>query len=185
MKLKFPWNLLITGLLATVVAWPIMSLMDAAQLPVKSFPDHDVAYSCLPTIGDGPAITFKFTNVPNPRFDVSVSTTPATTDLELPVIASVTNSAGIDITSGAVKLVTATAGLAATVTATDNTGVVIGKLEVDGKIATPFGNGLDVLPNSFYVRWNAKSVSAGAHVFRLAVCDAALNCAVKTWSMTK
>lgn len=163
----------------------LASAIAIAQLPPTTFPDHDVAYTCVQTTGVGPGVQFKFTNVPSPHFDVSVSTTLPTNDLELPVIASITSSAGADLTTGAVKLVTATAGLAATVTASDNMGVVIGKLEVDGKIATPFGNGLDVLPNSFYVRWNAKTVSAGAHVFRLTVCDAAQNCAAKTWSMTK
>jgi hypothetical protein len=161
------------------------SVMYSLQQPPTTFPDHDVAYVCNPTDAAGAPVTFKFTPIPSPHFDVFVGNNPALSDTIDPVITSVTNSANVDITTGAVKLVAATAGLAMTVTASDNVGVVSGKLEVDGRLATPFGNSIDVLPPSFYVRWNSTTIAAGIHTMRLSVCDAAKHCAVRTWSMTK
>lgn len=155
------------------------------QTPPTMFPDHEVAYTCIPTAGSGAAVQFKFSPAPAPHFEVNVGNTPSTGDILNPVIVSVTNSAGIDITTGAVKLLAANNGLSATVAAMDNTGIVGGKLEVDGKLATPFGNGFDILPSPFYIRWNAKTVSAGIHNFRLTVWDVGQNKAERTWSMTK
>jgi hypothetical protein len=155
------------------------------QLPPMAFPDHDVAYSCVSTIGDGAPITFKFTAVPTPHFEVITGNRPVSNDTMNPIIVSVTSSAGVDLTTGAVKLLAANNGLSLTVGASDNVGIVSGKLEVDGVIATPFGNGLEVLPNPFYVRWNSRSIAVGNHGLRLTVCDAALNCSQRTWSMTR
>lgn len=157
-----------------------------SQTPTSGFPDHDVAYTCTPTVGNGPLVNFKFSNLPGPHFDVSVGIPPnGIVDTQNPVIVSVTNSAGIDVTTGGVKLLDANHGLPITVTANDNVGVVGGKLEVDGKMATPFGNGIDVLPVSYFIRWNAKTITLGPHTFRLTVCDITQNCAVRTWSMTR
>ncbi len=162
----------------------LTALGKPAQMPT-TFPDHDVAYVCNPTVGAGAPVTFHFTPIPSPHFDVFVGNITPVNDTIDPVIVSVTNSANVDITTGAVKLIAATAGLSMTITATDNVGVVSGKLEVDGRLATPFGNGVDVLPSPFYVRWNSNTIAAGVHAMRLSVCDAAKLCAVRTWSMTK
>lgn len=188
MKLKFPWNIIVTGVCSFALGFPLMGLIDrlnAAQAPTTMFPDHDVAYTCTPSDGNGAPVQFKFTPVPSPRFEVSVGNKTPNGDSLNPVLNSITNSAGTDITTGAVRLLAANNGLAITVNATDNVGIVTGKLEMDGVLATPFGNGLDVLPNPFYVRWNSKTIGLGSHAFRLSVCDAALNCTQRTWSMTR
>lgn len=156
-----------------------------AQVSPYSFPDHDVVYSCVSTAGDGIPFTFSFNGIPQPHYAVVVGTRTPSTDTLVPIITSVTNSAGADLTTGAIKLLAANAGLSLTVSASDNVGIVSGKLEVDGVTATPFGNGLEVLPNPFYVRWNSKTITAGSHAMRLTVCDAAFNCTQRTWSMTK
>lgn len=179
MKRSIPYLMLMVVILAP---W-LTELL--GQMPPTTFPDHDVAYVCNPTSGNGAPVTFKFTPVPGPHFDVFVGTIPSTGDALDPVIVSVTNSANVDITTGTVKLVAATAGLALTVNATDNIGVVTGKLDVDGVMATPFGNGIEKLPTPFYVRWNSSNIAAGPHSFRLTVCDATKHCASRTWSMTK
>lgn len=179
MKL-FQFVLVIGGLILCLAFASALS-----QTPASPFPDHDVAYTCTPTVGNGPVVQFRFTNVPGPQLQANIGTVTPSTDTMNPVIVSITNSAGVDVTSGTVKLLDANHGLPITVTANDNVGVVAGKLEVDGTMATPFGNGLDVLPNSFFVRWNSKTVTVGPHTFRLSVYDAAGNAAVKTWSMTK
>lgn len=165
-----------------VFAYPFLTY---SQTPLTAFPDHDVAYSCVSTLGDSAPITFKFTAVPSPHFEVITGNRPVSTDTMNPTIVSVTSSAGVDLTTGAVKLLAANSGLSLTVGASDNVGIVSGKLEVDGVMATPFGNGLEVLPNPFYVRWNSKTIAAGSHALRLTVCDAALNCSQRTWSMTR
>lgn len=156
-----------------------------AQAPPMTFPDHDVAYTCVPTDGAGAPVQFTFTNTPTARFDVKLGPTPASPDRSNPVITAITNSAGADLTTGAIRLLAVNNGLSLTISASDDVGIVTGKLEVDGKMATPFGNGLDVLPNPFYVRWNSKTIPAGSHALRLSVCDAGLNCAERTWSMTR
>ena len=161
-------------------------IVKAQSIPMPfPFPPQDVAYNCVPLSGNSQPLTFKFTTTPSPHFQLDIKSQPAPTDVTAPVFVSVTNSAGIDVTAGAVRLLDANFGLPITVRATDDVGVVGGKLEVDGKLATPFGNDLDVLPTPFYVRWNAKTISAGAHAFSLTVWDAAGNKTVKTWSMTK
>lgn len=175
-----------------VVGWIVMPTLlilitlglKAAQSPPPGpSPDHLVAYACTPTMGNGPTVAFNFNPAPFPNIHAVIGAVPNSTDKLNPTIASVTTSAGIDLTTGLVRLSLANAGLAFTVTATDNVGVVSGTVEVDGKLATPFGNGIDVLPGQFYVRWNAKSISAGDHAFRLTVWDAAGNPAERTWMM--
>lgn len=156
-----------------------------AQAPPSSFPDHDVAYNCVPTLGNGAPVQFKFTAAPAPRFDVTVGNVPASGDTQNPVIVSITNTAGVDVTHGAVRLLAANNGLPITITATDNVGVVGGRLDVDGNLGTPFGNGVDVLPSVFYVRWNAKTVSFGVHNFKLTLWDSSQNKAERSWTMTK
>jgi hypothetical protein len=156
-----------------------------SQMPPTIFPDHDVAYSCNPVLGTGAPFQLRFTNFPAPHFDVAVGNVPASTDSMNPIILSVTTTSGIDVTSGNVKLLAANNGLSITVTATDNIGVVGGRLDVDGKLGTPFGSGTDILPSTFYVRWNAKTITAGAHTFRLTVWDSNQNQAERTWGMTK
>jgi hypothetical protein len=153
--------------------------------PPGPLPDHVVSYTCAPTAGNGPTVLIKFDPAPFPNVHAVIGPPLNTTDKTAPTIASVTNSAGVDQTTGAVKFVPASNGLALTVTASDNVGIVVGTLEVDGKVATPFGNGVDVLPGSFYVRWNTPSIAIGPHTLKLTVWDAAGNPAVKSWVMIR
>ena len=153
--------------------------------PPGPLPDHVVAYTCNPTSGNGPVVAIKFDPAPFPNVHAVIGPPLNPTDTVAPVISAITNSANVDQTTGTVKFVPATNGLALTVTAIDNVGVVVGTLEVDGKVATPFGNGTDILPGSFYVRWNTPSIALGPHTLRLTVWDAAGNPAVKTWVMIR
>lgn len=163
----------------------LLSLAVIAWAGPPQLPDHDVAYQCLPIVGNGPPVQIKFTNTPFAQLQASIGISPQSNDTQSPVIVSVTNSAGVNLLPGNVKLLAANNGLPLTVTATDNVGVVGGKLEVDGKLATPFGNGIDVQPSPIYVRWNAKTVPIGLHTLRLTIWDAANNTTAISWSMTK
>jgi len=170
---------------AVVISWLFIIHIVLAQQPPMTFPDHDVSYNCVPTVGAGAPVTFKFTAVPSPHFDVTMGNDPVSPDHQHPVLVSITNTAGVDVTTGNVRLLAGNNGLPITITAADSVGVVGGRLDVDGKLGTPFGNGSDVLPSTFYVRWNARTIAPGLHNFKLTVWDAAQNKAEKTWTMTK
>jgi hypothetical protein len=176
---------LIAYLFTLVFAVLVVVAIATAQTPTSVFPSTDIAYTCTATRGNAPPVEFKFTAAPAPHVDVYFGPPATSGDMQSPIIARVTNTSGVDLLSGSVKLLAANNGLPLTVTASDNVGVVLAILSVDGVNVTQTGNGKDALPQVFYLRWNSTTVALGPHVFRLQVFDKSNNMADRNWSMTR
>lgn len=162
-------------------AWPFAGI--AAQNPDPA-PSRDYEYKCVSANG-GPDMTFHFMQFPFQSISAIMTGAPVSSDVTPPVISSVVYSNGGNVLNGDVKIVASLNGMPFTITAIDGVGVQYWSLYVDGYLATSGAGGNDILPSAFYVRWNAKTVSLGAHLFKLVVFDAAGNSAQKTWSMIR
>ncbi len=119
------------------------------------------------------------------RAAITVVSNSGAGDTEAPVIVSVVSSAGsVNVLPGGVRI--PANGVPFTIVATDNVGVLAAKLYVDGIQGPGDGGGNALLPELFYLRWNAPAnLAAGVHNFRLIVWDASGNLAARTWSMVR
>jgi hypothetical protein len=150
-----------------------------AQMPA---PTRDYTYAC--TSPTGPAFTFHFLQFPFQSIIASLTPPASPANSIAPVISSVIYSGGKDVLPGTVKIPASTNGVPLTITATDDIGVMYYQLEIDGRAGPRDGNGVDVLPTPFYVRWNA-TPALGPHTFRLTVWDGSFNPAEKIWTMIR
>jgi hypothetical protein len=150
-----------------------------AQTPV---PARDYTYAC--TSPTGPAFTFHFLQFPFQSIIAGLIPPASPANSIAPVISSVIYSGGKDVLPGTVKIPASTNGVPLTITATDDIGVMYYQLEIDGRAGPRDGNGVDVLPTPFYVRWNA-TPALGPHTFRLTVWDGSFNPAEKIWTMIR
>jgi hypothetical protein len=175
-EMKGPMNK-IRIILAIIAS--LFALSGFAQTPV---PPHPLNYKCT---GNGPDLQFSYDPSPYTAMLISLNQGTASTDKTAPVIKSVIYSGGADVTTGKVRIQPAANGAPFTITASDNVGVVYYHLYVDGQ-SGPQEQGFNgPFPDTFYVRWNAKTIAVGPHFFVLDIYDAAGLTTERTWTMTR
>ena len=142
-------------------------------------PLRDDLYKCTSTTG--PEFTMHYKRFPA-EIQTEINQPIGNGDTTVPVIASVIVSGSGSVLTNIGRIVATSNGVPFTVSAADNVGITSASLYVDGKIATAVADPQG-LPGLFYLRWNAKTVTPGKHMFSLVVWDAAGNVAERGWSM--
>lgn len=172
--------------LISVVLFATQTLFPAQAPPSPPAPVQSYHFDCVSRTSATLKVVMDLDRDPLEALRAMITNVkPTSTDTTIPVITSVVNSSAVSLLTNAVKISPTGFGLPVTIGAGDDVGIVSAALYVDNVRKTTTGDGVEALPVTFYMRWNARDVPVGNHFFKVVVWDAGGNSAEKTWTMIR